>query len=106
MAGRDSGAEPHEIRLIFETLISKGVIDGATLAGAGGGGFMAVLLSEGQTVQDVKEMVKTIPDIDDGLLKWYDCNVCSEGLRAFVVENSGDEFQLKWHAEEIQVGWS
>lgn len=99
MAGKNSGVEPIELNKIFSKLIHEGVCEGATLAGAGGGGFFALLLSEGKSLRDAKTVLARDVDIDESTIKWYFCEICSEGLDTF--ESSGsEEFSLQWHCNK------
>lgn len=94
MAG-DSGVEPTEVRTIFDTLKRENIIDGCTLAGAGGGGFMVLLLCEGKDVDDAKEVLEQSKDVDEHLVTFYSCKVSNEGLESFTSTTS--EFQIQWH---------
>ncbi len=90
MAGDGSGVEPIEVKEVFDKLSNENLINGATLAGAGGGGFMAFLLREGC---EAKQVIKAVTDVS---ITWYECKVCDEGLESFVVpDNQG--FDLNWH---------
>ena len=93
MAGEDSGVEPVEVQELFVKLTNKNVIDGATLTGAGGGGFMALLLREGRTAEEAKKIAA------NESITWYQCKICSEGLRSFVVSDV-NKFHLHWHFVE------
>ena len=95
MAGEDSGVEPEAIKELFAALADNNITSGATLAGAGGGGFLALLLQEGRLAEEAMKIV----DLDDKIT-WYRCQVCSEGLRSFVNSSDDTDFQLHWHFVE------
>ena len=86
MAGRDSGAEPTCVRYLIDFLKSKRCIVGASLCGAGGGGFLALLASEGFSRQEVEATVRLSMDPSSaaGLLgeifSFHCCTVSEEGL--------------------------
>lgn len=86
MAGRDSGAEPTCVRYLIDFLKSKRCIVGAALCGAGGGGFLALLASEGFSRQEVEATVRLSMDPSSaaGLLgeifSFHCCTVSAEGL--------------------------
>lgn len=86
MAGRDSGAEPTCVRYLIDFLKSKRCIIGASLCGAGGGGFLALLASEGFSRQEVEATVRLSMDPSSaaGLLgeifSFHCCTVSEEGL--------------------------
>jgi len=99
MAGDNSGVEPTEVRTIFDTLKRENIIDGCTLAGAGGGGFMVLLLCEGKDVDDAKEVLEQSKDVDEHLVTFYYCKVSNEGLESFTSDTS--EFQIQWHMPNV-----
>lgn len=104
MAGESSGVEPMEVRNIFEALKSNKIVEGCTLAGAGGGGFMTMLLCEGRNVEDAKRVLQESRNIDENVVTWYDCQVCNEGLESFTASKSLDssEFRLQWHMSNVK----
>jgi len=99
MAGEDSGVEPTEVKNIFDTLKREHIIDGCTLAGAGGGGFMVFSLCEGRRVEDAIEVLEQSKDVDDQLVTFYYCKVSNEGLESFTADTS--EFQIQWHMPNV-----
>lgn len=96
MAGKESGVEPTMVRKIFDILSSEGITYGSTLAGAGGGGFMAMLLRKGMTVEDAQRILDQCKEIDPGSVKWYSCKISNEGLTSFFSDDS-IAFSLEWH---------
>lgn len=103
MAGQGSGAEPPYIHDLLSLLLSKGLIRGASLCGAGGGGFMAVLMQDGYGSDELKEILAsnelTTLLEQDQLFVAHDCKICEQGLSATVVSSSfeADAFELAWH---------
>jgi len=89
--GAESGVEPIKIAKLLESL--SDLLDGATLAGAGGGGFLACLLKEETTREEVRKAAQAEEDIH-----WFPCQICLEGLTSFTLNDDEDEFRLKWHS--------
>jgi len=87
--GEDSGVEPLHITELLQKASS--LVDGATLCGAGGGGFIVLLLKDGISKEQLMESCN-----NDSNIEWFSCQVCNEGLTRFVVD--AEEFQLKWHS--------
>ena len=58
MAGEQSGVEPESVRSLIDLLTTKGEVVGATLCGAGGGGFLAILASKGGNQEGLESFVK------------------------------------------------
>ena len=98
MAGEDSGVEPKEVCELIKKLSEAHVIDGASLAGAGGGGFLALLLKDGNDVETVKGTISQNSDLKN-TFTWWDCNICSEGLTSFVTNAS--EYDISWQKPEM-----
>jgi fucokinase len=80
MAGRDSGAEPTSVRFLIDFLTSKRCIVGALLSGAGGGGFLALLASEGLSRREVEATVRTSMDTTLDAFSFHSCTVSKDGL--------------------------
>uniref|UniRef100_A0A914V2R6 GHMP kinase C-terminal domain-containing protein n=1 Tax=Plectus sambesii TaxID=2011161 RepID=A0A914V2R6_9BILA len=55
-----AGCEPEEVALLISNLYERSVADAAWLAGAGGGGFLYVLLQEGKTIQDLTQTIGNV----------------------------------------------
>lgn len=96
MAGKNSGVEPIGIKRVFDLLSSEGITEGHALAGAGGGGFMTLILSKGITIEDANNVLDNCEKIDRESLKWYTCKLCSEGLESFTADDSSS-FNIDWH---------
>lgn len=84
MAGTDSNVEPKSVRSLLDLLSSNGLIVGATLCGAGGGGFLAMLTSKSKTLSDIEAVVEKQPDLDS--FSWHSCTISEDGLIVNVVE--------------------
>jgi galactokinase/mevalonate kinase-like predicted kinase len=108
MAGDESsGAEPAVVRDVLSVLHDKKLIRGASMCGAGGGGFMAVLTASGVSSEDLqatlqRELADQSPELND--LTWHTCIICDSGLTLKVLEQSDDTdisaFDLSWHDME------
>ncbi|KAL3783649.1 LOW QUALITY PROTEIN: hypothetical protein ACHAW5_008746 [Stephanodiscus triporus] len=90
MAGPDSGAEPLCVRTLIDHLSSKGDIVGATLCGAGGGGFLAMLASKGLSSRDIvataKQSVPIGSEVGLDSFTWHSCTVSENGLVVEVID--------------------
>eukprot|EP00557_Chaetoceros_sp_GSL56_P014727 CAMPEP_0176478596 /NCGR_PEP_ID=MMETSP0200_2-20121128/1270_1 /TAXON_ID=947934 /ORGANISM="Chaetoceros sp., Strain GSL56" /LENGTH=1200 /DNA_ID=CAMNT_0017874543 /DNA_START=62 /DNA_END=3667 /DNA_ORIENTATION=+ len=100
MAGEDSGVDPITVKRIFDLLSLEGVAVGSTLTGAGGGGFMTMILREGMTVQHANRVLENCEDFDHKSLKWYTCKICNEGLESFMAHDS-ITFNIDWHDVKV-----
>jgi fucokinase len=108
MAGDESsGAEPAVVRDVLSVLHDKKLIRGASMCGAGGGGFMAVLTASGVSSDDLqatlqRELADQSPELND--FTWHTCTICDSGLTMKVLEASNDTddggFDLSWHSME------
>jgi fucokinase len=82
MAGSDSGVEPLSVSIALNELTSRRAIVGASLCGAGGGGFLVLLRSTGTTEDEVHRIVaECLPDSE---FVWCRCAVSDGGLRVAV----------------------
>jgi len=97
--GQGSGVEPESVGLLLRLLKEKSVISGGTLCGAGGGGFLVLLLGEDKKLEDIKEL-QARGEISDQFT-WFECNVCPEGLTSSI--QPSEEFEMKWHFKEIVI---
>ena len=100
MAG--AGAEPDAARQVIDCLLERNAIVGASLCGAGGGGFMVLLCSQNMDRTGIQtivqnEMAEQNPDIAH--FTWHDCNICFEGLTTHLLPGDfgADEFNIDWH---------
>ena len=102
MAGEDSGAMPDSCKLFVSYLLARGAIKGACLCGAGGGGFMAIAVSEGVSKDDLSfliqsELVTQHHELASFTL--HDCQICDAGLTTSILNDGRigvDDFSLNW----------
>ncbi len=83
MAGSQSGVEPDIVKKVIDLLHEQKVIVGATLVGAGGGGFLFALTKKGKTALDAKQCIEQHEDTIGqmvGLISWYECNFSLDGV--------------------------
>jgi fucokinase len=83
MAGPESGVEPDGVRALIDLLSSRGDIVGATLCGAGGGGFLVMLASKGHPSQDIESTARAF-GLD--FFSWHSCTISEKGLVVEVVD--------------------
>lgn len=101
MAGEDSGAMPESCSVFISHLLERGTITGACLCGAGGGGFMAMVLSDGVGMSDVSAWLQCEGATCHDLLSFtlHTCKICDEGISTHVLDDEkitvGD-FSLDW----------
>lgn len=103
MAG--GGVEPDAARQVIAGLLERKSIVGASLCGAGGGGFMVLLCAQNMDRTGIQtivqnEMAEQNPDIAH--FTWHDCNICFEGLTTQVLPGDfgADEFNIDWHKSQ------
>ena len=90
MAGADSGVEPELVHSLLEFLFLKKAIVGGTLCGAGGGGFLALLASEGNNSREIEAIAEQA--VLDGKklgldsFSWHSCTVSESGLVVDIIE--------------------
>ena len=99
--GEGSGVEPEEVRKLFDLFKKSNLIEGGTLCGAGGGGFMFLLLKKNVNLQRLEETMKLngLNDLSTVFI-WYSCQVSKEGLNSFT--STVDDFDFSWHCP-IQI---
>ena len=112
MAGRDSGVEPAAVKVLLEELMKLNAIVGGCLCGAGGGGFMALLTSEGYDRVKIQELVNSdltgaLNDEELASFSWHHCRVCYDGLTTQILHDDDgktdvDTFKLSWQAVSRQ----
>ena len=104
MAGHESGVEPVPIKFLISELQQRKAIAGASLCGAGGGGFMVMLAAEGFNSSKVQAIVEEeLVELSPGLafFTWHECRICNEGLSTSVLEEVDigvESFQLAWQS--------
>ncbi|KAI2504222.1 L-fucokinase [Fragilaria crotonensis] len=100
MAGDDSGVEPEVVRHVFAELFERNEIVAGSLCGAGGGGFMVLLASEGRTMDDVKSTFdkEILPfHKDAAAFTWHKGQVSEKGLATTILPLTADAFDIAWH---------
>ncbi|CAB9526965.1 L-fucose kinase [Seminavis robusta] len=107
MAGDDVGVEPEAVRLIMEELKQQGLISGASLCGAGGGGFLVMIASADAETSKIDSAVQQClgcssdPD-SASAFSWHECNISNVGLITTVLssEETGmvADFEASWHS--------
>ena len=98
MAGPDSGVEPPWIKGLLSELRRRELIIGASLCGAGGGGFLALILAQGVSKHMLRDALdESQMDLAD--FEWHDCKVSNQGLVLRTLPDSSDPmdfFDLGW----------
>lgn len=111
MTGLKCGARPPVVRKVISSLRRRNAIRGASLCGAGGGGFMALLTSENVAPSDLPSIISEelpVSENDDiAYLTWHECKICDEGLSIRTLQDNQDgctgssvgidDFDLAWH---------
>jgi fucokinase len=93
MAGDDSGVEPEVVGVVLKELFARDLIVAGSLCGAGGGGFMIVMLQEGRTPSEIIDA----HDINEiAGFTWHDCGLSQDGL-ATTLSALPDDFDRSWH---------
>jgi fucokinase len=89
MAGPDSGVEPLVVDEILRILRSKHAIDGGSLCGAGGGGFLILLAAHGWDKHGLEALLQDAdqPGVTFNDLQWYDCHICENGIQTTVSDS-------------------
>lgn len=106
MTGEDSGAQPESVRKLVSDLMDRKIIEGGSLCGAGGGGFMVMIASEGYNVKKVrylvqKELVQENEDLSS--FTFHNCRISDQGLSVHVIEDENvdiESFDLAWQCPE------
>ncbi len=78
MAGEQSGVEPVVVQKVINLLHFHDLIVGATLCGAGGGGFLLAITKKEKDLSDVRKCVQSLEEAKTFL--WYDCEISHDGL--------------------------
>jgi fucokinase len=89
MAGLQSGVEPTSVKRIIDVLLSHRAISGASLCGAGGGGFLVLIRSRKATEEDVRRIVADC--VPDSGITWHQCAVSESGLHVEVLDDVTQE---------------
>lgn len=98
MAGLDNGVEPNDVKIVISKLKSEGLISGASLCGAGGGGFMVLLLEDGASRDEVKHITEKSLSTQ---FAWHDCCISMEGVCCELLDRTYcdniEHFEIAWH---------
>ena len=105
MAGE--GAEPAVVTKVLDKLQGDyGLVEAGALCGAGGGGFLAVLVRDGVTKAQVETACADIFPDGQSSFVWHDCSVSSTGLEVSTIapsQSQGDNdndngigFDMEW----------
>ena len=106
MAGADSGVEPPWVHNVLTNLLEAGIVSAGSLCGAGGGGFMVMLLADGTDVNDIRTFVQEKSDRFDPRIRgfeWHECRISMTSLELMELQNtptcegSADWFDIDWH---------
>eukprot|EP00986_Skeletonema_menzelii_P014576 scaffold9781_cov80-Skeletonema_menzelii.AAC.3 len=83
MAGESSGVEPEIISRVLQLLTSSKKIAGGTLCGAGGGGYLVLMATDGISRAHIESALRADgdgADNEDINFKWHRCTVAEDGL--------------------------
>jgi galactokinase/mevalonate kinase-like predicted kinase len=104
MAGESSGALPRTVNLFVEELKSRDLIKGAMLCGAGGGGFLLMIATEGTNRRTIEDVFKTeilCLETEFTDFTFHGCSIATQGLATEVLvdddEVSLQSHSLSWH---------
>lgn len=96
MAGEGSGAEPEPVKILIRELKSRDLVKGAMLCGAGGGGFLLLIASEGIGRESIEEHCVD-RQFDD--FRFHDCSIARQGLTTSFLDDemlSMESYALSW----------
>merc|ERR1712238_62485 len=97
MAGERSGAEPESVSLFISELMIRDRIKGAMLCGAGGGGFLLLLLSEGVSRNNIsstyEEFIRPLSNDFDNFT-FHSCRIAKTGLTTSTTDDKSIDFKL------------
>ena len=106
MAGEQSGVEPESVRSLIDLLTTKGEVVGATLCGAGGGGFLAILASKGGNQEGLESFVKNAMSNGESAnasdfhhFSFHSCAYSDDGLIVEIKEDSGGVLETQLFPE-------
>jgi fucokinase len=103
MAGEESGAEPESVKVFISMLTKAGLIEGAMLCGAGGGGFLLLVRSENVIEEQIvdfftSEIAPLRKDFES--FSFHHCHIARKGLTTSLMDDSeidSESFELSWH---------
>ena len=97
MAGELSGAEPEFINTFISEMMIRDQIKGATLCGAGGGGFLLLLLSEDVNKQNIcSTFAENILPLSKEFesFSFHKCSIATTGLQTFVMDDDSIDYKM------------
>ena len=97
MAGELSGAEPEFINTFISEMMIRNQIKGATLCGAGGGGFLLLLLSEDVNKQNIcSTFAENILPLSKEFesFSFHKCSIATTGLQTFVMDDDSIDYKM------------
>ena len=106
MAGPSSGVEPDVVKEVITVLEERDCIRGASLCGAGGGGFLVMVAQDGTSSSDMRSVLeKSLPAYATELasFQWHECTVSNQGLMINVVDDAS--FGTNWFTLEGSPFW-
>ena len=105
MAGHDSGVEPETVAKICQALFKEKAIFGASLCGAGGGGFLALVKSADTPLSTLKRTIHdSLAAEDQESISIHSCTIATDGLVTHTLPEfvcSKDDFDLSWLASSV-----
>jgi len=110
MAGESSGAEPESVKLFVSELMTRGKIKGAMLCGAGGGGFLMLLMSENVDRKNIESTFEKsiLPQNDEFKdFSFHDCRIAQTGLTSSVINEESidaNTYSLSWQSSTSRTG--
>jgi galactokinase/mevalonate kinase-like predicted kinase len=106
--GEGSGAEPELVKLFVSEMMQRGQIKGAMLCGAGGGGFLLLLLSETVDRKSIETMFETsVAPLSKEFesFRFHDCKIAKNGLTTSVLHDESideDTYEFSWQQSSCQ----
>lgn len=102
MADENSVVMPSHCQYLISELLQNNFIAGASLCGAGGGGFMVMITADGVHKDQVKRLIceKLAATCDDlSYYTFHDCRISCQGLTTTTIEDESvhmDDYRLEW----------
>lgn len=106
MAGENSGAEPECVKQFISALMTRGQIKGAMLCGAGGGGFLLLVMSQDVRRENIQSTFeKSILPLNEEFkdFSFHNCQIARRGLTSSIIDEKSidvDTYQLSWQSSK------
>ncbi|VEU41868.1 unnamed protein product [Pseudo-nitzschia multistriata] len=106
MAGENSGAEPESVKVFISELMNRSQINGAMLCGAGGGGFLLLVMSQYVVRNDIESIFqKSILPLSDDFqyFSFHNCQIARRGLTSSIIEKEltdANTYHLSWQSSK------